>query len=291
MKFSVVIPTYSRIPLLEKAIESAAKQTFHDFEIVVVNDNPAEKRKIDLLVARFDKAKVIHHEFPKGGNAARNTGILHAQGELIAFLDDDDIWLPEKLALHFKEHEQNPKAGLVFSDCLYIYDSKKVAAHVYSPTVPGNIIDAMGNAKFCPATSSIVSITRSAVQKCGLFDENLVSFQDWDYWFRIAHEFEFAHIPVVLVNFRQHLGDRTSHNEEKRRKGLSQIVNKWGNRINIDAFSRTFMISIYYKNSRNLLLSGNKLGAFKKSLKLFGLEVLSINSVKSFVKLSLDLIK
>lgn len=291
MKFSIVIPTYNRIHLLEKAIESAVNQTFKDFEIIVVNDNPVEKSKIDFLTAKFDKVKVIHHDSAKGGNAARNTGISHSQGDLIAFLDDDDIWLPEKLALHYKEHEQNPAAGLVFSDCLYIYDNKNIASHVYSPKVPDNIIEAMGNARFCPATSSIVSIRRECVEKCGLFDENLVSFQDWDYWFRIAHDFKFVHIPVVLVNFRQHLGDRTSHNEEKRRKGLNQIVNKWDNRINTNAFSRSFIISIYYKNSRNLLLSGDKVAAFKKSLKLFNPEVLSINSVKSFVKLSLDLIK
>lgn len=191
MKFSVIIPTYNRINLLEKAIESANNQTYQDFEIILVNDNPDEKSKIDFLITKFDRIQVIHHESSKGGNAARNTGILHSQGELIAFLDDDDIWLPEKLALHLKEHEQNPAAGLVFSDCLYIYNNKNITDHVYSPKVPHNVIDAMGKASFCPATSSIVSIRRECVEKCGLFDESLVSFQDWDYWFRIAHVFQF----------------------------------------------------------------------------------------------------
>lgn len=290
MKFSIIIPTYNRTDLLEKAIESVNSQTYQNFEIIVVNDNPEEKSKVDALITRFDKAKVIHHASAKGGNAARNSGILHSQGELIAFLDDDDVWLPQKLALHLKGHTSNPAAGLVFSNCLYVYDNKKINSHVYSPLFPVDVVEAMSKAEFCPATSSIVSIKRECAEKCGLFDENLVSFQDWDYWFRIAHEFAFIHTPVVLVHFRQHLGDRTSHNENKRRKGLSQICNKWKKEINVTEFTKNAVISIYSKNAKNAILTGEKYIAFKKSLKLLNTEILSIRSIKSFIKLSLELI-
>ncbi len=149
----------------------------------------------------------------------------------------------------------------------------------------------MSNATFCPATSSIVSIRRECVEKCGLFDEKLVSLQDWDYWFRIAHEFQFIHIPMVLAHFRQHLGDRTSHNEEKRRKGLDQIINKWHEKINVNKLSKNLIISIFYKNSKNLLISGDKLAAFKESLKLLDPDVLSIMSIKQFIKLLITISK
>lgn len=291
MKFSVIIPTYNRIEFLNKAIESVKNQTCQDFEVIIVNDNPDEKNKIDLLASQSDKIKVLHHETSKGGNAARNTGILHSKGELLAFLDDDDIWLPEKLSCHLREHNTNPAAGLVFSDCLYAYNNKKIIDHVYSAAVPSNVMEVMGQGNFCPATSSIVSIRRECVEKCGLFDENLVSFQDWDYWFRIAHLFQFVHLPVVLVLFRQHLGNRTSHNEEKRRKGLNQIATKWHNKISVKDFSKNFLISIYYKNSSNLLLSENKFKAFIKSFKLLSFEVLGIRSIKHFIRLLLALVK
>lgn len=290
MKFSVIIPTYNRIDLLAKAIESVNNQTFNDFEIIVVNDNPGEKSRVDELVTKFIRVRVIHHPISKGGNAARNSGILHSNGEYIAFLDDDDIWLPEKLALHLKEHEQNPAAGLVFSNCLYIYNNKNIADHVYSPKIPSDVIKAMGNAQFCPATSSIVSIKRECVEKCGLFDENLASFQDWDYWFRIAHLFKFEHIPIVLAHYRQHLGDRTSYNENKRRKGLNQICEKWAGEINVKEFSGNFIRGIYYKNSKNALMAGKKFSAFKKSLQLFNKEIFGIESIKGFTKLLLQLI-
>jgi glycosyltransferase involved in cell wall biosynthesis len=289
MKFSVIIPTYNRIKFLEKAIESVSSQTYPNYEIIVVNDNPAEKTQINSLITKFDKTKVIHHTYSKGGNAARNSGILNSEGDLIAFLDDDDVWLPEKLAIHLKEHEKVSNAGLVFSDCLYVYNNKFVNDNVYSPQVPSDIIDAMANARFCPATSSIVSIKRECVEKCGVFDESLVSFQDWDYWFRIAHMFQFVHIPTVLVHFRQHLGDRTSQNENKRRQGLNQICNKWREKINVSEFTKNSIISIYTKNSRNALMTGKKFEALKKSFQLLNSEILSIKSIKVFTMLLLDL--
>lgn len=289
MKFSVIIPTYNRLDLLEKAIDSVKRQTCKNYEIIVVNDNPAEKSKVDALISKFDKTKIIHHTHSKGGNAARNTGILNSEGDLIAFLDDDDIWLPEKLAVHLKEHEKNLDAGLIFSDCLYVYHNRHVIDKISSTEVPPNVVDAMGNAKFCPATSSIVTIKRECVEKCGLFDESLVSFQDWDLWFRIAHIFRFVHVPMVLVHYTQHLGDRTSHNESKRRKGLNQICNKWGEKINVEKFTRNSVISIYYKNSQNALMTGEKFKALKKSFNLLRTEIFGIKSIKMFIKLLLQL--
>lgn len=289
MKFSIIIPTYKRIEFLERAIESISAQTYRNYEIIVINDNPDDKSTIDNLSNKFDRITVIHSSHTKGGNAARNLGILKSGGELIAFLDDDDLWLPEKLERHLAAHKAYPDAGLVFSDCLYIYDDSSITNNATSYRVPADVIEAMGKAKFCPATTSMVSIRRECVEKCGLFDENLVSFQDWDYWFRIAHNFKFLHIPIILVHFRQHLNSRTSQNEENRLKGLKQICNKWENEIDNKIFFRRWIRSIYYKNSLNALLAGDKPTAFKKSLRLLNSEVISIHSIKSFISLCMHL--
>ena len=291
MKFSVIIRTYKRIEFLEKAIESINTQTYRDYEIIVVNDNPDDKSTIDSLSTKFDKITVIHSNHTKGGNAARNLGILKSRGELIAFLDDDDLWLPQKLERHLEAHKQYPNAGLIFSDCLYIYDDSSIMNHATSYHVPADIIKAMGEAKFCPATTSMVSIKRECVERCGLFDEKLVSFQDWDYWFRIAHKFRFMYIPMILVHFRQHLGSRTSQNAENRLKGLKQICSKWEMEIDIKIFLKSWTRSIYYKNSINALLAGDKFTAFKKSLRLLNSEVISVNTIKSFIGLSILLSK
>ncbi len=291
MKFSVIIPTYSRPELLEKALTSVSNQSYKHYEIIVVNDNPADKFKIDAIASKHIQTKVIHHSKPKGGNAARNSGIVQAEGELIAFLDDDDIWLPEKLFQHFTEHAKNSNAGLLYSDCLYVYDKPSVPDVVYAAELPADVIKAMGTGLFCPATSSIVTIKKECVTACGLFDETLPSFQDWDYWFRIAHKFDFVRIPEILVHFTQHLGERTSQNENKRRKGLQQITTKWAKEIDVTQFKKTSLTSIYYKNSRNALLAGRKFAAFTKGFKLLNYNVISIKSVIGFIRLCFSIIK
>jgi glycosyltransferase involved in cell wall biosynthesis len=290
MKFSIIIPTYNRVDFLQKAITSVTQQTYQNYEIIVVNDNPGDKDSINALAATLDKIKVIHHAETKGGNAARNSGILNSTGELIAFLDDDDLWLPGKLSMHLEEHKKNDNTGLVYSDCLYVFNNSFIKNYVSSTRLPHNIIEAMGKAEFCPPTSSMVTITRECVNKCGLFDETLASLQDWDYWFRIGHFFDFSHLPEVLVHFNQHLGDRTSQNEMRRREGLRQITDKWENEINISVFRQNLIRSIYYKNSRNALMAGNKMTAFKNSFKLLKREVLNITSFRNFVKIILDII-
>jgi glycosyltransferase involved in cell wall biosynthesis len=285
MKFSIIIPTYNRINFLQKALESISVQTYQNYEIIVVNDNPPDKRAIDELAKKFEKITVIHHPSTRGGNAARNSGILYSTGDLIAFLDDDDTWLPEKLSKHLEAHIQQPEVGLVFSDCLYVYNSPLIANHATSSHVPADVIEAMGKAKFCPATSSIVSITRECIIKCGLFDENLASFQDWDYWFRIAHHFRFFHIPVILVYYRQHLRNRTSINEDKRKKGLSQIHHKWESEIYPKVFLKSWKRILYYNSSLNSLMAGQKFAALRKSMRLLKKDVIGKKAILSFLSL------
>lgn len=289
MKFSVIIPTYNRIDYLEKAIESILNQTYKNYEIIIVNDYPADKNNIDNLISKFNNIAIIHNTFTGGGNMARNLGILNSEGDLIAFLDDDDVWVPEKLALHLEAHLQHPEAGLVFSDCIYIYDDPFIKNHSTSYRLPESIVKSMGEAKFCPATTSMVTIRRECIKKCGIFDETLSSFQDWDYWFRIAHHFKFIYIPKILVHFTQHLGERTSQNEDKRLKGLNQICKKWNKEINVRVLSKSLIKNIYYRNSLNALMAGEPINAFKESLKLLSPDVINIKSLKSFMSLLLKL--
>lgn len=119
------------------------------------------------------------------------------------------------------------------------------------------------------------------MKACGLFDETLESFQDWDYWFRIAHHFKFYHIPKVLVHFSQHIGERISQNENKRQRGLRQICEKWGSDIDVKIFMGYFTRIIYYNTSLNALLAGEETVALKKSLKLLKRQVIGVKSIKS----------
>ena len=99
---SVVIPTRNRPLLVGRAVQSALTQTFKDIEVIVVIDGPDEASSIELAQINYPRLRVIELPNSRGGSGARNIGVIEAQGEWIAFLDDDDEWLPEKLELQLQ---------------------------------------------------------------------------------------------------------------------------------------------------------------------------------------------
>ncbi|MCD8740540.1 glycosyltransferase family 2 protein [Mucilaginibacter roseus] len=284
MKFSVIIPTYNRPDFLREALASVAAQTYKNYEVVVVNDHQPDADAVNKVCGELDNVKVIHHEQSMGGNAARNTGISHSDGELIAFLDDDDLWLPTKLEEHLKAHQASANVGLVYSDCILFNDEDGKTSEA-KRDLPADVLNAMRQGDFCPITTTCVTVTKQAVEESGLFDENLVSFQDWDMWFRIAHQHKFAHIDKSLIKFREHFGERTSKSIEKRLKGLGQVVQKWKAKVDMSAFQNIFLRRTYYFYACDLIAANKKLKALSYSSKLLSPALLSIDSLKRFIKI------
>lgn len=260
MQVTVIIPTFKRIEYLQQAIASVREQTYQDFSCLIVNDYPPDSVLLAEAIASLadPRFQLINHETSLGGNAARNTGILAGTGEIIAFLDDDDYWLPDKLQKHLACHQQNPQAGLVFSGVIKQWNNDVLPAKTFKGRLPeGGVRKAMSQAKFCPLTTSSVTVRRECFEHCGLFDGNLVSFQDWDMWYRIAHHYDFACIDEALLIFRQHLGDRTSQSRERRLQGLNQLISKWQTDFdNVEEFKTiflkdTYVSSVYYSILRS----------------------------------------
>jgi glycosyltransferase involved in cell wall biosynthesis len=227
---------------------------------------------------------VIHQPVSGGGNAARNAGINQSDGELIAFLDDDDIWMPEKLQRHYEAHLENPEAGLVYSDCIYWWNHPRMADAPIKQVLPENILEKMRVGQACPCSTSLVTLKRESILKCGSFDEELTSFQDWDLWFRIAHHYPFYLIPQPLIYFRQHLGLRTSQNEKKRLEGFSQIKRKWAKEIDVRRFTLLVTRNIFYQNAYNLALAGKHFQAVLQGLKMFNLQIFGPASFSMFAR-------
>src|SRR5262245_48882666 len=139
-KISVIIPTHDRAHFLPGAIFSVLNQTFQDFEIIVVDD--ASNDNTSEVVAAFndERIRLLRHETNKGGSAARNTGILNAQCDYIAFLDDDDEWLPDKLAKQVNIlFASPPEVGCVFTGYVMMdRTSGRVIDH-WLPTKRGDL--------------------------------------------------------------------------------------------------------------------------------------------------------
>jgi glycosyltransferase involved in cell wall biosynthesis len=235
-KVSIIIPTYNSAKYLPEAIESVLNQTYKDYEIIIVDDGSTDNTKqvldeyllskgfeieenndnhcyYTLTAGPYTLIKYFYQE-NKGPGAARNKGIEEAKGEYIAFLDSDDLWLPEKLEKQMKLFEEEDFA-LVYCDMSHsvqgeiIYKSylKERNYHfagsgdVYKGLLRENFI-------FTPA----VVVKKEVFDTVGLFDESLKICEDYEMWLRIAKEYRIGFIDEPLVIRRRY---RTNITENK----------------------------------------------------------------------------
>ena len=197
IKVSVVIPTHNRPELLKKAVNSVLGQTYKDLEVIVVDDGL--ETRADEVVNKFgdSRLKYIQHLEEKGGSAARNTGIKNASGEFIAFLDDDDEWLPDKLVIQMAQFElTSHDVGFCFSAVENIYSDRK-----YVTTVPSGIGDYHGLALsyFKSLLTVTLIIKKYVFEEVGLFDEQLPSHQEADLMVRVTKIFKGFGVNQPLV--------------------------------------------------------------------------------------------
>ena len=188
---SVIIPTFNRAEKVARAISSVIAQTFADFEIIVVDDGSEDNT--EQTVAQFDERLVyIAHHSNLGVSAARNTGIKKSCAPLIAFLDSDDHWLPEKLAVQVKFFNNHPQAVACQTEETWIRKGKRVNPKKKHLKPSGDIFEP--SLKLCLVSPSAVMLKRSLLEEVGLFDEDLPACEDYDLWLRIACRY-----PVYLI--------------------------------------------------------------------------------------------
>ncbi len=207
---SVVIPTWNRAGLVCKAVASALAQAPDTVEVIVVDDGSSDNTA-GLLGQRFgSRITLLRHTHRAGVGAARNTGVRRANGELLAFLDSDDLWLPGKLAAELNVFERFPNADAVISDNLNFLNGR--------PRDPGSRFKLNGllaatrrqvrwnsdcdwlwtNAANSTATCSI-TLHRRALARLGqpLFAEDLLSCEDWELELRLYQQCRVAVLPEI----------------------------------------------------------------------------------------------
>ncbi len=205
---SVVIPTRNRSAMLNRAIRSVLAQTYGDFEIIVVADNSTDDTAAMIDGIKDPRVRFFQHESRKGASAARNTGMKNARGKYIAFLDDDDEWTPDKLAVQIPMIEKaGPDVGLVYAWMKYVRNGKSVS--VYAPRLRGNVFLKMLEQQSI-GNSSTVIIRHEVVDKVGFFDEDLFRGNDGDYWRRISKHYNVIYAPRVLALIHLDADDRIS---------------------------------------------------------------------------------
>jgi glycosyltransferase involved in cell wall biosynthesis len=209
---SVVVPVYNGERYLRQALESALGQTYRSLEIVVVDDGSTDGSP--QLIASFGSRLRSLRQANGGVALARNSGIRAAHGELIAFLDQDDWWMPEKIEKQVALFLADERLGLAHTAILQYSDSAAAFVEpVYlthrSPQLQGDCFEELllGNAIF----NSSTMIRKNVLQKSGTFDPGIPgnTVQDYDLWLRIARHFPFAYLPQQLTALRLHDGQGT----------------------------------------------------------------------------------
>lgn len=215
---SIVIPVYNGEEYLEKTVNSILSQLYTNFELILVNDGSSDNSKeiINALIIKDKRIKAFHKE--NGGvAAARNYGINKAEGDLIAFCDQDDLWLPAKLSQQIPLFK-NQKVGLVYCGAIAYYSNlNKEKKPNFDKQYRGNVFDQLIQLNMF--TCCTVVARKNLLQQTKAFDENrdLMGVDDWLAWLKLSLVCEFDFVEEHLAVHVFH-GDNYSSNEEKMHK-------------------------------------------------------------------------
>jgi glycosyltransferase involved in cell wall biosynthesis len=203
---SVIVPAYNAARYIGEALASVFAQTFPDFEVILVNDGSPDTNELEQVIEPYRK-QINYIKRQNGGpSAARNTAILHARGDYVAFLDGDDLWLPDYLSVQLNALHENPALDLIYADALLFGDSA-LAGRTYMQTCPsrGPVTFESLLVEDCAVPTSCALARRRSLVDVGLFDESLMTSEDFDLWLRLAfHGGHIGYQQRVLARHRLH---------------------------------------------------------------------------------------
>lgn len=197
---SVIIPAYNQGHFLGEAIQSVLEQTLSDFEILVIDDGSTDNTS-QVAQSYSDKRLKYIYQQNRGLSGARNTGIRNSVGKYISYLDSDDLFLAEKLALLTEELENKPDLAFVAGQAIPIDEKGRQVGKTFDTPPPEDTRNLLlGN----PLHVGSVLLCRTWQERVGYFDENLRSYEDWDMWLRLARagcKMGWVAKPVSLYRF------------------------------------------------------------------------------------------
>ncbi|MCF6339866.1 MAG: glycosyltransferase [Sulfurimonas sp.] len=195
MDISVVIPTYNRFEVLQRALNSVFSQTFQSKEIIVIDDGSNDETP--QIQEIFPKIKYIYQK-NSGVSSARNLGIKSSKNKWITFLDSDDEWHEDKLKFQIEFHKNNSDILMSYTDEKWIRNGVEVKVPEKYKKFDTDVF--FSNIEYCNIAPSSVMIHKNLLNKVGLFDESLEVCEDYDLWLRIALENKIGLIDKKLIN-------------------------------------------------------------------------------------------
>ena len=211
---SIIIPTYNRRDFLREAIRSVLEQSFRDFELIVVDDGSDDGTR-EMIQREFPGLLTYLYQENQGVSRARNRGLKLAQGEFVAFLDSDDLWLPRKLERQMAFMQSQPKAQICYTDEIWIRRGVRVNPKKKHAKYSGWIYPRC--LPLCIISPSSALMRRGLLEEVGGFDEELPVCEDYDLWLRISARHPVHFLPEKLII--------------KRGGHQDQLSRRWGNDI------------------------------------------------------------
>ena len=218
---SVIVPTRERRHLVTRAVTSALRQTHRDVEVIVVVDASTDGTEDAVAALGDDRVRLIVSDRPRGPAASRNAGIDAARGRVLAFLDDDDEWLPPKLEAQLPL--LGGDVGVVY--CPYLIGlGARVALH-RTETPHGDVVVRLASG-WAPAITSSVVVDRDVLGDLR-FSTRLDGVEDIDMWLELAHRTRFAVEPRPLVVVEKAASGRVTLQLDARREAIARLEAKW----------------------------------------------------------------
>ena len=249
---SVIMPTYNRASVISRAIKSVLSQTYSDFELIIVDDGSTDDTK--SVVSLFDDSRILYHYYSdnQGANHARNVGLKHSRGDIIAFLDSDNEWDFGYLKLQ-ETILKSEDYDVAFCKYVRSYDGRESRVvpdidsnnleleEISKRMVQGNIMD-----------TNVTCIKREIYLKCGGFDERLKRFQDWDYFLTLIENNSKIKFSNVIQSHNYTMEDSISLRDEYRDHAFALILRK-----HKCFFENEGYIGLYVSTMFDLIVNGN----------------------------------
>jgi glycosyltransferase involved in cell wall biosynthesis len=269
-KVSVVIPTYNRGNEITETIESVLAQTYKDFEIIVVNDGSTDN-SAEVLTALQNAGKIRYVSQENAGpSKARNRGLAEVKGEYVAFLDDDDLWPPDKLQWQVEAMEFEPKLVAVYGK--FEIMGKEHIRWIDYDNAPGGMI----REEFCKGnyvgSPGVAMIRTASVKSISGFDVALAGAADWDLWIRLSDLGPSRFVNRVALRYRLHGNNMSSH-QWPMYKDSMLVVRKHFHGAGKESqaraarqFIKTFVVNGYMEARRKSLKQGQYFNALMNAV-------------------------
>jgi glycosyltransferase involved in cell wall biosynthesis len=237
---SVIVPVQNAEATLPDTLESIRRQTFQDYELIVIDDGSTDGTLAWLRGVHDPRLRVFSYQ-NAGLAAARNRGIEQSTGEFITFIDGDDLWTPDKLERQLEALQRHPSAMVAYSWTAFI-DPRGQFLFAKAPCwSEGDVYAELLRSCFI-ASGSNVLVRRRSVEAIGAFDTTLAAAQDWEFCLRMAARWPFVLVPRYQILYRIH-GGTLSANAERCERACLTICNRAFSRNNISARRRQEALS------------------------------------------------